>query len=271
MSSQASSQRTTVATLRKMKREGRRIVCLTAYDAAFAAVLDGAGVDVVLVGDSLGMVIQGHESTVPVTLDDVVYHTACAARGCSRALLVADLPFLSYATPEQALQSAARCLQQGRAQAVKLEGGERQVATVRRLTDNGIPVCAHLGLNPQWVHKLGGYRVQGRGDEAADQMRADALALEAAGADLLILECVPVALAAEITRSLQIPVIGIGAGAECDGQILVLHDILGITPGRLPRFARNFLDGAGSVQAAVARYAEAVRNGSFPADEHTFG
>ena len=270
MSVHQQQRRVTVSTLRKMKAEGEKIACLTAYDVSFARVLDQAGMDVVLVGDSLGMVIQGHETTVPVTVDDVIYHTRAAARGCQRVLLMADMPFMSYATPEQALRNAARCLQEGGAHMVKLEGGASQEETVRRLSDNGIPVCAHLGLKPQSIHKLGGYRVQGRDEAAANAMLRDAAALEKAGADLLLLECVPSVLAAEITANVGIPVIGIGAGVRCDGQILVLQDILGITPGRAPRFAKNFLQGHDSIQAAVAAYVEDVKAARFPTDEHVF-
>ncbi len=256
-------RRRTVGDLRAMKDEGRRIVCLTAYDASFARILDEAGVDLVLVGDSLGMVVQGHETTVPVRLDDMVYHTRCAARGVARALLVADLPFATYATPDQALASAARLMREGGAQMVKLEASANQVEIVRRLSEQGIPVCAHLGLRPQSVHKLGGYRRQGSDEAAAAQMIEDAGALVGCGADLLLLECVPERLAAEIRANVEVPVIGIGAGPDCDGQILVLYDVLGISPQR-PPFARDFLSGAADVQAAVTAYVEAVRSGRFP-------
>ena len=258
----------TVETLRRMKAAGERITCLTAYDASFARVLDEAGVDVLLVGDSLGMLIGGHATTVPVTMDEMVYHGRAVARGCRRALLLVDMPFMSYATPEQALRNAARLMQEGGAQAVKLEGGRTQAETVRQLAARGIPVCAHLGLQPQSVHKLGGYRVQGRAPEAARAMLEDARTLEAAGADLMVLECVPSALAREITAALAIPVIGIGAGPGCDGQVLVLYDALGITPGRVPRFARNFLTDGRDVRGAVQAYVEAVRTGTFPSPEH---
>ncbi len=260
----------TVATLRKMKRAGEKIVCLTAYDASFAAVLETAGVEVLLVGDSLGMVVQGHETTLPVTMDDMVYHTRNVARARRRALLVGDMPFMSYASPVQAITNAARLMQEGGAHMVKLEGGALQVETVRQLTERGIPVCAHLGLTPQSVHKLGGYRVQGREEAAAQAMLADARALQEAGVDMLILECVPSGLAAEITRTLEIPVIGIGAGPQCDGQVLVLYDMLGITPGKRPRFTRDFMQDRGSVQAAVAAFVQAVKSGSFPGPEHCF-
>ncbi len=258
-----------VATLAAMKSRGERIVCLTCYDAGFARLLDAAGVDLALVGDSLGMVLQGHDTTVPVTLDQMVYHTACVSRGRERALVVADLPFLACGTPVRALESAARLMQEGGAQVVKLEGGATMLETVRRLCDLGVPVCAHLGLLPQSVHRLGGYRFQGRDHASADAIRHDALAMQEAGASLLVLECVPEALATEISRTLTIPVIGIGAGAGCDGQVLVLHDMLGIDPGRAPGFSRDFLAGRGSILEAVTAYADAVRRGDFPAAAET--
>ncbi len=260
----------TVARLDKMKQAGEKIVCLTAYDASFAAQVEASGVDVMLVGDSLGMVVQGHETTVPVTLDEVIYHTRCVARGRHTALLMADLPFMTYATPEQALHNAARLMREGGAQMVKLEGAAIQVETVRHLAERGIPVCAHLGLQPQLVHKLGGYRVQGREADAARAMVADALAVQAAGADLLVLECVPSALADEITAALAIPVIGIGAGVGTDGQILVLYDMLNITPGRKPSFVKDFMAEAGDVAQALRSYVQAVKAGAFPGPEHSF-
>ncbi|HDP89787.1 MAG TPA: 3-methyl-2-oxobutanoate hydroxymethyltransferase [Thioalkalivibrio sp.] len=271
MSRHQEVRRTTVTRLQKLKAEGEKIACLTAYDASFARALDAAGVDVILVGDSLGMVVQGHDTTVPVTVEDVLYHTRCVARGCERALLMADMPFMSYPTPERALDNAARFLQEGGAQMVKLEGGAAQEATVRLLALNGIPVCAHLGLKPQSIHKLGAYRVQGREAAAADAMVRDALALAEAGADLLLLECVPSALADRIRDAVTIPVIGIGAGAGCDGQILVLHDVLGLTgAGDMPRFAKDFLAGNDGIEAAVRDYVEQVKAGRFPAAEHAF-
>ena len=261
----------TVPKLRQMKADGERIVALTAYDASFARVLDANGVDVVLVGDSLGMVIQGHRSTLPVTVEDMVYHTACVSRGLQSALLIADLPFQSYATPERALDSSAPMLAAGGASMVKLEGAGPMLETIKFLSEREIPVCAHLGLTPQSVLRLGGYRVQGRESAAAKRLLADADAVAAAGADLLVLECVPSALAAEITARLAIPTIGIGAGPSCDGQILVLHDMLGINSGhRRPRFVRNFLAGTDSIDAAVKAYADAVRDGSFPGPEHGY-
>jgi 3-methyl-2-oxobutanoate hydroxymethyltransferase len=260
----------TVPGLRAMKAKRQRIACLTAYDASFAAVMDAAGIDVVLVGDSLGMVVQGHSSTLPVTVDQMAYHTAAVARGLRRALLLADLPFQSYATPARALDAAARLMAEGGAAMVKLEGAGHVLDSIEFLSTRDIPVCAHLGLTPQSVHKLGGYRVQGREAEAAQRLREDARRVAEAGAELLVLECVPSALAAEISAELAIPTIGIGAGPGCNGQVLVMHDLLGVTPGKRPRFVKDFLAGAGTVEAAFVAYAEAVRSGSFPAEEHGF-
>jgi 3-methyl-2-oxobutanoate hydroxymethyltransferase len=268
---QARPARITVPALRQMKSESRRIVALTAYDAAFAATLDAQGVDAVLVGDSLGMVVQGHDSTLPVTVADIAYHSACVARGLQRALLIADLPFLSYATPQRAIEASAELLQRGGAAMVKLEGAGPMLEVIEVLSRRDVPVCAHLGLTPQSVLKLGGYKVQGRDSAVAARMRSDARAVQEAGAELLVLECVPRGLAAEITRELSIPTIGIGAGADCDGQILVLHDLLGLDTGhRRPRFVKDFLAEGGSVAKAVAAYAAAVRDGSFPAHEHGY-
>ncbi len=258
-----------VATLAAMKSRGERIVSLTCYDACLARLLDTAGVDLLLVGDSLGMVLQGHATTVPVTVAHMVYHTACVARGRERALLVGDLPFLACATPERALDNAARLMQEGGAQVVKLEGGAPMLETVRRLSEQGIPVCAHLGLLPQSVNRIGGYRFQGRDPASAETIRRDALAMQEAGASLLVLECVPAALASEISQTLSIPVIGIGAGAGCDGQVLVLHDMLGLNPGRPPSFSRDFMRGRGAIAEAVGAYVESVRNGTFPAADET--
>lgn len=269
MSVHSQQTRITTRRLREMRDSRTPIACLTAYDAGFAAVLDGAGVDVVLVGDSLGMVVQGLETTVPVTLEHMIYHTSLAARGTRRALLMADMPFMSYASPEQALTNAARLMQEGGAQMVKLEGDSAQEAVVASLSRHGIPVCAHLGLRPQSIHKLGGYRVQGRDSHAAERMIHDAVALQNAGADLLLLECVPSLLAAEIRGMVDIPVIGIGAGVECDGQILVLQDVLGMTT-RAPKFTKDFLAEAGSIRGAVEAYVNAVRERRFPGPEHSF-
>lgn len=260
----------TVATLRRMKAEGRKIAALTAYDSTFTHVLEEAGVDVILVGDSLGMVVQGRSDTLAVTVEDMVYHTQAVRRARRCSLVIADLPFMSYVDEPQALATAARLVKEGGAHMVKLEGGSGQQEAVRRLSEQGVPVCAHLGLQPQSVHKLGGYRVQGRDADAAARMEADAQALQAAGADLLVLECVPRELGRQISDALEIPVIGIGAGAEVDGQVLVLHDMLGITPGQVPRFARNFMQGADSIGQAVEQYVTAVREGTFPGPEHGF-
>jgi 3-methyl-2-oxobutanoate hydroxymethyltransferase len=263
----------TLVDLRGMKSRGERMVCLTAYDASLARLVEAAGAELVLVGDSLGMVVQGHDTTLPVTLDEVIYHTRCVARGlrsvAGRAVLIADLPFMSYATPEQALHSAARLMKEGGAQVVKLEGGTPQLETVQALSRQGIPVCAHLGLTPQSVHKLGGYRVQGRDPKAAQAMLEDAVALEAAGADLLILECIPSPLAEAITRALAIPVIGIGAGPACDGQVLVSYDLLGFT-ARPPKFARNYAMIHGSPDKALKAFVDDVRSGAFPGPEQCF-
>jgi 3-methyl-2-oxobutanoate hydroxymethyltransferase len=260
----------TLNTLEQMKQRGEKIACLTAYDASFAALLDAAGVDVVLTGDSLGMVIQGHDTTVPVTMDHMVYHSAAVARGLHRPFFIADLPFMSYPSRELALTNAARLMQEGGARMIKLESGQGQTEIVGFLASHDIAVCAHLGLKPQSVHKTGGFRVQGREDEAARRMLEDARALEAAGADMVLLECIPAALGRGISQALKVPVIGIGAGPDTDGQILVLYDILDITPGRKPRFVRNFMAGAESTQAAVARYVQAVKSGDYPAPEHCF-
>jgi len=259
-----------LGTLQRMKAEGEKIAWLTAYDASFAMLVDMAGVDVVLVGDSLGMVIQGHETTVPVTMNDMVYHCRAVARGLGRPFMVADMPFMSYATREQALDNAVRLMQEGGAKMVKLESGGGQLGIVEFLAGHDIPVCAHIGLRPQSVHKVGGFRVQGREAEAAQQMVRDARDLQDAGADIVLLECVPTGLGAEITRSLHVPVIGIGAGPDVDGQVLVLYDILDLTTGRKPRFTRNFMEGAASPLAALEAYVRAVKDRSYPAPEHCF-
>ncbi len=260
----------TVPQLHAIKAKGEKIVMLTAYDASFAAQCDAAGVDAVLVGDSLGMVVQGHASTLPVSVDDMVYHTAAVARGVASALLIADMPFMSFRDADTALRNAGRLLAEGGAAMVKLEGAGYVLDVVSVLAQHAMPVCAHLGLTPQSVHKLGGYRVQGKSRDAAAQLVADARAVADAGADLLVLECVPAALAKRITLETPIPTVGIGAGADCDGQVLVLYDMLGITPGKRPKFSQDFLAGRGSVADAIRAYAEAVRNGSFPAAEHAF-
>ena len=254
----------TLHRLRAMHAQGEKIAMLTCYDSSFAGLADDAGVDVLLVGDSLGMVLQGHSSTLPVTIDDLAYHTGCVARGNRSAWVLADLPFAAYhESREQAFRNAARLMQAG-AHMVKLEGGGWTAETVRFLVERGIPVCVHLGLTPQSVHALGGYRVQGREDAAADTLRAHATDLAEAGAAMLVLELVPSTLAALVTAALPIPVVGIGAGAGCSGQVLVLHDMLGVTPGKMPRFVRNFMVGSASIGDAVRSYVAAVKDGSFP-------
>ena len=259
----------TISTLDRMKAAGEKIAVITSYDASFTLQIERAGMDVILVGDSLGMVVQGHESTLPVTVDDIVYHTANVMRVSERALVVADMPFMSHGTPEQALNTAGRLMKEGGAHMVKIEGGAPQLDTVRHLTARAVPVCGHLGLMPQSIHQLGGYRVQGRGEHAAERIIKDAVGLQHAGAQMLVLECIPAVLAAEVTKAVEIPVIGIGAGADTDGQVLVLYDMLGITTEGMPSFVRDFLAEEGSVQRALAAYVKAVKDGSFPAAEHT--
>jgi len=265
-----SSNHLTLTDMHKLKRDGSKIAMLTGYDASFAALLENAGIDSILVGDSLGNVLQGHETTLPVTLADMVYHVSCVARGAKRAFLIGDLSFGSYQeNSEQAFRSAAQLMAAG-AHMVKIEGGAAFAPTTEFLVKRGIPVCAHLGLTPQSVHQLGGFRVQGKSADAAQQLLADALALERAGAGLIVLEAIPAKLAAEVTATLTIPTIGIGAGKDCSGQVLVLHDLLGIFPGKKAKFVRNFMDGATSIQQAVENYVRAVKDGSFPGPEHSF-
>lgn len=260
----------TLTTLQSLKQSGEKIAMLTCYDATFAQTACQAGVDVLLVGDSLGMVLQGHDSTLPVTVADMAYHTACVKRGNQGALILADLPFMAYATLEQTLNNCAVLMQAG-AHMVKLEGAAWLAEPIRQLAERGVPVCAHLGLTPQAVNILGGYKVQGRQEASARQMRADAMALEQAGAAMLLLECVPSELAAEISQAVKIPVIGIGAGAATDGQVLVLHDMLGLSlSGRVPKFVKNFMAGQSSIQNAISAYVKAVKDQSFPAAEHGF-
>ena len=257
-----------ISDLMAMKQAGEKITCLTAYDASFSALLDQAGIDIILIGDSLGMVIQGHNSTIPVTIEDMTYHTRCVASARKRAFVIADLPFASYATPQQALQNAAQLMQKGGAQMIKLEGAKLDV--IEFLVNQGVPVCGHLGLQPQMVNRLGGYKVQGRDRAHAQKILEDAIAIEQAGAGLLILECVPAILATEITENLNIPVIGIGAGAACDGQVLVLYDMLNISIGNRPRFSKNFMAEAESIENAIRCYHQAVKAGGFPAAEHSY-
>ena len=259
----------TIPSLAALRNTGEKITMLTCYDASFAALIDRCGVEVMLIGDSLGMVCQGHDSTLPVTLAHIAYHTACVARGNRTALLVADMPFGSYATPESAFANAATLMQAG-AQMIKIEGGAWLCDTVRFLTERAVPVCAHLGLTPQSVHQLGGYKVQGKTQAGADLLRADALALQSAGAQLLVLEAIPATLGRDVTEMLAIPTIGIGAGVDCSGQVLVMHDMLGTFPGHKARFVKNFMDGQTSIDAAVRAYVSAVKDKSFPAAEHCF-
>lgn len=270
MSLETTSKRMGLSQLRAMKARREPIVSLTAYDATFASVLDDCGVDVVLVGDSLGMVVQGHQTTVPVSVDDMVYHAAMVDRGLKRAMLMVDMPFMSYATEADALANASRLMKEGGAGIVKLEWGALQIPMVQRLSECGVPVCAHLGLTPQRFFKTGGYRVEGRDAATAERMRADADALVAAGADVLLLECVPAPLAAEITARVPVPVIGIGAGSGVDGQVLVLYDILDIAPGRRTRFSRNYLESGRSIREAVGAYVDDVRTRRFPTEDYSF-
>jgi len=262
--------RITLTTLQKMAQEGSRIAMLTCYDASFAAVLEAAGVDSLLIGDSLGNVLQGHESTLPVTLRDMVYHTQCVARGSKRAFIVGDMPFATFqVSPQDAFHNAAELMAAG-AHMVKIEGGRPMLDTIEFLTDRGIPVCGHLGLTPQSVHALGGYRVQGRGDDAGQQLLKEAKLLEQAGAGMVVLEAIPAALAAAVTEALKIPTIGIGAGVECSGQVLVLHDMLDVFPGRKAKFVKNFMRTTGTIQGAVELYVKEVKARTFPGPDHSF-
>ena len=259
----------TIPALMALRAKGEKITMLTCYDASFAALMDRCGVEILLVGDSLGTVSQGHSSTLPVSINDIAYHTACVARGNQTALLIADMPFGTYGTPESAFRHAVQLMQAG-AQAVKLEGGAWLADTVRFLTERAVPVCAHIGLTPQSVHQLGGNKVQGKTVEGAEKLKSDALALQAAGAALLVLEAIPSALGKEVTELLTIPTIGIGAGPDCSGQVLVMHDMLGVFPGHRPRFVRNFMEGQTGIDGAVTAYVSAVKNKTFPATEHCY-
>lgn len=263
-------KKVTTLGLKQLKSAGEKIASLTAYDSAFATVLDNAGMDFILVGDSVGMVVQGHETTIPVSVDEMVYHTQMVARGTKRAMIMTDLPFMSYSSPKDCLENAARLMKEGGAEIVKLEWGALEIPMVSRLTECGIPVCAHLGLTPQAIHKYGAYRVQGREDDTAKKMIDDAQALEEAGADILLLECVPTPLAATITKNATVPVIGIGAGPDVDGQILVLYDLLDIWPGKRTRFSKNYMELAGSIQGAVESYVREVKDVAFPTAEYSF-
>jgi 3-methyl-2-oxobutanoate hydroxymethyltransferase len=266
---ETSRQAITVPKLQTMREAGEKIAMLTCYDASFASLLDRAGVDVLLVGDSLGNVLQGHKTTLPVTLDDIAYHTACVARAQPSALIVADMPFGTYGAPAEAFANAVKLMRAG-AQMVKLEGGEWLADTVRYLVERSVPVCAHIGLTPQSVHAFGGFKVQGKTEASANQLVRDSLAMQNAGVQLIVLEAVPARVAAEVTQQLRIPTIGIGAGADCSGQVLVLHDMLGIFPGKRPRFVHDFMHGQPSIVAAIEAYVRAVKERSFPGPDHMF-
>ena len=259
----------TISKLQEMRQAGEKIAVLTAYDASFAALMDQAGIDVILIGDSLGNIVQGETSTLPVTIEHMVYHTSCVAKGQASAFLIADMPFGSYSTPEQAMQNAAQLMRAG-AHMVKLEGGAWLAETVKFLVERSVPVCAHLGLLPQSVHTLGGFKVQGKSTESAQTLINDAKALQEAGAQLLVLEAIPSELGKKVTESIQIPTIGIGAGPDCSGQVLVMHDMLGAFPGRSPKFVKNFLSGQGSIEEAFKCYVQEVKTGKFPGPEHCF-
>jgi len=264
------TNRITASTLKKLKQAGEKFAMLTAYDASFASIIEQAGVEVILVGDSMGMIIQGHDSTIPVTVDDILYHCQCVSRVCQSSMIMADMPFMSFANVSRALDNATRLMQEGGAQAVKLEGGGHVLPVVEALAKHGIPVCAHLGLQPQYIHKIGAYRVQGREQDSAKTMLHEARVMQESGADFLLLECVPESLAEAITAELSIPTIGIGAGRHCDAQVLVLYDLLGISFGKTPKFAKNFLGETGSIQQAIQAFVSEVKSGRFPTDEHTF-
>ena len=263
--------RITLSNLHKMMRDGQKISMLTCYDASFAALLDTAGVETLLIGDSLGNVLQGHESTLPVSLRDIVYHTACVARGAKNAFIIGDMPFGTFqVSPQDAFRNAAEIMAAG-AQMVKIEGGRPMLETIAFLTERGIPVCGHLGLTPQSVHQLGGYKVQGKTEDAAQRLLDDARILEQAGAGMIVLEAIPAALASQVTAAANVPTLGIGAGVDCHGQVLVLHDMLDVYPGKKAKFVKNYMKAAaGSIQDAVAVYVAEVRSGKFPGREHSF-
>lgn len=259
----------TVSTLSKMKRKGEKIATVTAYDASFAKIFDQAGIHAMLIGDSLGMVLQGHDSTLPVNIEQIAYHTRCVRAGTTDALVIADMPFMSYATPEQTYANAATLMQAG-ANMVKLEGDQWLINTIKGLTQRGVPVCAHLGLTPQSVNVFGGFKVQGRNEDKANAMVEHAQSLADAGAQLLVLECIPADLAKRISEAVSIPTIGIGAGADTDGQILVMHDLIGISAGYIPKFSKNYLTEAGTIEGSIAKYIEEVQSGAFPSKEQVF-
>ena len=269
ITSMPARKKRTTTVLADMRKQNDKITMLTAYDASFASLMDECGIDMILVGDSLGMVVQGHSTTLPVTMDDMAYHTACVARSVRSAMIVADMPFASYATANDAMTHAARLMRTG-AEMVKLEGGSWLADTIRHLVERGVPVCAHLGLTPQSVHQLGGFRVQGKTSAAADRLLSDALLLQEAGASLLVLEAIPASLGAAITGALHIPTIGIGAGIDCSGQVLVMHDMLGVFPGHRPKFVKNFMEGRTSISDAFTAFVNAVKSQSFPGPEHGF-
>lgn len=259
----------TVSSLLKQKQNGEKITALTAYDASFAKLFDEKGVDVILIGDSLGMVLQGEDSTLSVTVDDIAYHTRAVSRGTSSTMVVADMPFMSYATPEQTYQNAAKLMAAG-ANMVKLEGGEWLTDSIKGLVERGVPVCGHIGLTPQSVNVFGGFKVQGRESDRADALVASAQALEAAGVQMIVVECVPTSLGKRISESVSVPVIGIGAGVHCDGQILVMHDMLGVSANYMPKFSKNYLAQTGDLHTAVSTFIEEVKNQQFPDDTHSF-
>jgi len=261
----------TTACLQKMKNRGERITMLTAYDATFARILDEAGVESILVGDSLGMVVQGHSNTIPVTIDDIIYHTKCVSRVVRKAHVMADMPFMSYqASIDQALINAGRCLKEGGAESVKLEGGEEMIETVAAMTSAGIPVCAHIGLRPQTIHQMGGYKIQGKTTFSADRLIEEAKGFEAAGAFSLLLEGIVAEVALEITREVNIPTIGIGSGSGCDGQVLVIYDMLGMDKSFSPKFVKKYADLNEIIADAVGKYVEEIKSGEFPSEEHSF-
>ena len=270
MSAQTITRRLTQADLAKLYTAGEKVVMFTCYDASFARLMDGAGVDSILIGDSLGNVIQGHDTTLPVTVTDIAYHTAAVKRGSDRPFIIADMPFGSYQeSPESAFRNAVTLMAAG-AQMVKLEGGQEMAKTVKFLVDRGIPVCGHIGLTPQSVHAMGGYKVQGKGEAAAQRLKDDAIALQDAGATMLVIEAIPAVLATEVTAMLHIITIGIGAGKETSGQVMVLHDALDVPPGKKAKFVKNFMDGAASIHDAICRAVAAVKDGSYPGPEHTY-
>lgn len=262
-------KKVTLSTLQKKKQEGTKITALTAYDASFAKLFDEQGIDTLLIGDSMGMVLQGHKDTLPVTVDDIAYHTACVARSCERVLIIADMPFMSYATPEDTYKNAAKLMASG-ASMVKVEGGEWLTDTISGLTQRGIPVCGHIGLTPQSVHVFGGFKIQGKTEKAAQSLIDSALALEKAGAQMIVLECVPIAVGKAVSEAVVIPVIGIGAGVHTDGQILVMHDMLGVSANYMPKFSKNYLQQTGDLRASVSQFIKEVEAGEFPGDEHSF-